>query len=165
MTSKRRRDVVSNRQALLAVAIDFLWWDLWMVWFIKFPRGFARTNSNPSMNKKTWLIKKKIIFLNIVVGVCLMIRCYLAKISQKRYILHWSQFRNLCFEAPSVSENGARSAKMVCCLSWIRVMRLVICINPLRAKFFRGNINIHLHFVSFLHIDPTQVVEILPQIR
>ena len=38
-------------------------------------------------------------------------------------------------------------------------------VNPLRAKFFRGNINIHLHFVSFLHIDMTQVVEILPQIR
>ena len=37
--------------------------------------------------------------------------------------------------------------------------------NPLRAKFFRGNINIYLHFVSFLHIDTTQVVEILPQIR
>ena len=38
-------------------------------------------------------------------------------------------------------------------------------INPLRAKFFRGSINIYLHFVSFLHIDTTQVVEILPQIR
>ena len=38
-------------------------------------------------------------------------------------------------------------------------------INPLRAKFFRGNINIYLHFVSLLHIDTTQVVEILPQIR
>ena len=37
--------------------------------------------------------------------------------------------------------------------------------NPLRAKFFRENINIYLHFVSFLHIDMTQVVEILPQIR
>ena len=36
--------------------------------------------------------------------------------------------------------------------------------NPLRAKFFRGNINIYLHFVSFLYIDMTQVVEILPQI-
>ena len=33
------------------------------------------------------------------------------------------------------------------------------------AKFFRGNVNIYLHFVSFLHIDSTQVVEILPQIR
>ena len=38
-------------------------------------------------------------------------------------------------------------------------------INPLRAKFFRVNINISLHFVSFLHIDTTQVVEIFPQIR
>ena len=28
-----------------------------------------------------------------------------------------------------------------------------------------GNINIYLHFVSFLHIDATQVVEILPQMR
>ena len=33
-------------------------------------------------------------------------------------------------------------------------------INPLCAKFFRRNINIYLHFVSFLHIDTTQVVEI-----
>ena len=38
-------------------------------------------------------------------------------------------------------------------------------INPWRAKFFRGNMNIYLHFVSFLHISMTQVVEILPQIR
>ena len=38
-------------------------------------------------------------------------------------------------------------------------------INPLRAKFFRVNINIYLHFVSFLHIGTKQVVEILPQIR
>ena len=38
-------------------------------------------------------------------------------------------------------------------------------INPLRAKFFRESINIYLHFVSYLHIDTTQVVEIFPQIR
>ena len=37
--------------------------------------------------------------------------------------------------------------------------------KPLHAKFSRGNINIYLHFVSFLHIDTTQVFEILPQIR
>ena len=41
----------------------------------------------------------------------------------------------------------------------------VFDINPLRAKLFRGSINIYLHFVSFLHIDTTQVVEILPQVR
>ena len=28
--------------------------------------------------------------------------------------------------------------------------------NPLRAKFSRGNINIYLHYLSFLHIDLTQ---------
>ena len=38
-------------------------------------------------------------------------------------------------------------------------------LNPLPAKFFRGNINIYLHFVSFLHIDTMQVVEILPQVK
>ena len=37
--------------------------------------------------------------------------------------------------------------------------------NPLRAKFFRERINIYLHFVSYLHIDTMQVVEILPLIR
>ena len=37
--------------------------------------------------------------------------------------------------------------------------------SPLCAKFFRGNINIYLHFMSFLHIYMTQVVEILPQAR
>ena len=37
--------------------------------------------------------------------------------------------------------------------------------NPLRAKFFRGNKIIYSHFMSFLHIDKTQVIEILPQAR
>ena len=41
----------------------------------------------------------------------------------------------------------------------------VYIINPLRAKFFRGNINMYLHFMSFLHIDLTQVLKILPQVR
>ena len=41
----------------------------------------------------------------------------------------------------------------------------ITIINPLHAKFFRVSINIYLHFVSFLHIDTTQVVETLPQIR
>ena len=38
-------------------------------------------------------------------------------------------------------------------------------LNPLRAKFFRVNIDMSLHFMSFLHIDMTQVLKILPQIR
>ena len=44
-------------------------------------------------------------------------------------------------------------------------MKAISHLHPLRAKFFRGNIYIYLHFVSFLHINMTQVVEILPQIR
>ena len=58
-------------------------------------------------------------------------------------------------------ENALKNA--VCKIS-ARFLRLQ-SVNPLRAKFFRGKINIYLHFVSFLHIDATQVFEILPQIR
>ena len=34
--------------------------------------------------------------------------------------------------------------------------------NPLRAKFFRVNINMYLHFMSFLQIDMTHVLRIPP---
>ena len=37
--------------------------------------------------------------------------------------------------------------------------------KPLHAKIFRMNKNIYLHFMSFLHINMTKVVEILPQVR
>ena len=37
-------------------------------------------------------------------------------------------------------------------------------VNPLHAKFFKGNKKIYLHFMSFFHIDMAQVVEILPQV-
>ena len=43
--------------------------------------------------------------------------------------------------------------------------KVMVFINPLHAKFFRENINTYLHFVSFIHIDTMQVVEIPPQIR
>ena len=38
-------------------------------------------------------------------------------------------------------------------------------INPLHVIFFRENINIYLHFMSFLHSNKTQVVEIPPRVR
>ena len=38
-------------------------------------------------------------------------------------------------------------------------------VNPLRAKFFRENINIYSHFMSFLHINKTQLVEIPTWVR
>ena len=66
--------------------------------------------------------------------------------NQYKYIIHWFVQHNI--------------------LTW--TCSSTVCthvVNPLRAKFFRGNINIYLHFVSFLHITTTQVVEILPQIR
>ena len=43
-------------------------------------------------------------------------------------------------------------------------MLALVQINPLRAKFFRENINIYLHFVSFPYIGTVQVIEILSQI-
>ena len=50
-------------------------------------------------------------------------------------------------------------------ISWLLVIISSPNFKPLRSKFFRGNINMYLHFVSFLKIETTQVVEILPQIR
>ena len=38
-------------------------------------------------------------------------------------------------------------------------------VNPLHAQFFRGIINIYLHFMSLLHIKMTQVIEILHQLK
>ena len=49
--------------------------------------------------------------------------------------------------------------------SYVPVFLDPLLLDPLRAKSFRGSVNIYLHFVSFLHIDVTQVVGILPQIR
>ena len=40
-----------------------------------------------------------------------------------------------------------------------------ISFNPLHAKFFRGNINIYLHFMLLLHIDMTLVLKIRHQVR
>ena len=40
---------------------------------------------------------------------------------------------------------------------WYKYKDKFTFLNPLRAKFFRENINMYLHFVSFLHIDTTQV--------
>ena len=44
-------------------------------------------------------------------------------------------------------------------------LQTVCILNPLHANFLRGNKNIYLRFVSFLHCDMTQVAEILPQVR
>ena len=41
----------------------------------------------------------------------------------------------------------------------------MVSLTLLRAKFFRVNINMYLHFMSFLRTDKTQVVEIPPLVR
>ena len=40
-----------------------------------------------------------------------------------------------------------------------------LAFNPLRTKVFRGNKVLYFHFMSFLHIDMRQVVEIISQVR
>ena len=53
-------------------------------------------------------------------------------------------------------------------LNVIKTLQLLwwnVELNSLCAKFFSKNINIHLQFLPFFHIDTTQVVEILPHGR
>ena len=73
------------------------------------------------------------------------------RLTQSLEILHWSQ-RQVSFDILIVV---VRELMANTC-NWI--------INPLCTKFFRGNISIDLHFVSFIHIDMTQVLKILPQV-
>ena len=42
---------------------------------------------------------------------------------------------------------------------------IFVLINPLRAKFFRVNINMYLHFMTFRRTNKTRVVEIPPRVR
>ena len=75
----------------------------------------------------------------LCIGISLMIRCYLAKISQKHYIWHWFQYRNSYFEHPSVSENGAGSAKMACCLTHSKSL------NGCGPRFCKLHILLNVH--------------------
>ena len=54
---------------------------------------------------------------------------------------------------------GPKSDELATMLHW----SVMVLLNPLRAKFFRVNINMSLHFMSFLHID--MILKILPQLR
>ena len=40
-----------------------------------------------------------------------------------------------------------------------------VSVNPLHAKFFRGNKNFYSHFMSILYIDMTHIIGILPRER
>ena len=94
-----------------------------------------------------------------------MMTCFLLK-----FISGWHVY--FCFVSYSCDFNvkivsGTRIWKWHFCREcdrWFHFIRWDY-ILALHAKFFRGNKNIYLHFMSFLHIDMTQVVEILPQVR
>ena len=62
-------------------------------------------------------------------------------------------------------QSGCNYSSMSSVSNNVARIQVPVLINPLRAKFFRGNINIYSHFVSFLRIDMTQVLKILPQAR
>ena len=61
--------------------------------------------------------------------------------------------------------NGLVSSDALTSTGRVMLKFVSLIITPLRAKFFRGNKNMYLHFRSLFHTDMTQVVEILPQVR
>ena len=65
---------------------------------------------------------------------------------------------------PSITPHGCIQSAML--QHAHRKLESSLCyINPLRAKLFKGNKNIYSHILSVLHIDLTQVLKILPQVR
>ena len=50
-------------------------------------------------------------------------------------------------------------------LSWDHLQDWFDSVHSLRAKFFIENIKMYLQFISLLHTDMTQAVEILPLVR
>ena len=84
-----------------------------------------------------------------------------------RWILDTSKAPALCRNIIVII--GNRSVKITrwyCHGSLLRIAAVSsYYILTLRAKFFRRNKYTYLHFMSFLHTDMTQVVEILPQVR
>ena len=61
---------------------------------------------------------------------------------------------------------GARTSTGMWTLFNLDAIFLTIyTLNSLCANFFRGKMNIYFHFISLLHIDRTQVLKILPQVR
>ena len=101
---------------------------------------------------KTWNISRRLTSQIIKVGYW-----YLSTFQGGRNgLTHWGLVIPLC-----VSQHDHHRSRK--CIDSFSLPNHYI--NPLRAKYFGGNINIYLHFMSFLHIDSTQVLKILPQGR
>ena len=93
-------------------------------------------------------------------------------------LTHWGPVTPICasFNSINVYELGHRWFRkwFVACLvsshclnhCWLlSIGKFGNFSNILRAKFFKRNRNIYLHFMLLPHIDMTQVVEILPHVR
>ena len=96
----------------------------------------------------------------------IVVSCSIYDFGVIRYLIYLAYF--LFFSYLIVYINSHSDYTLQNCY-FVMGMRLVttswFLIKPLCAKFFRWNKNICLHFMSFLHIDMTHVVEILPQVR
>ena len=93
-----------------------------------------------------WLIAKVSLHLNTLASCIDYKYTEVAIPSYWPYVHHW-----LLSETIKLTNFSAASDENV--------------INPLRAKFFRLNINIYLHFMSLFHINMTHVLKVLHQVR
>ena len=77
-----------------------------------------------------------------------------------------SKFRNSLMNACDINTFLKKCGMLypIILVKWL-FYYIHISLNSLRAKLCRGNINIYLHFMSFLHTYKTQVVEIPPRVR
>ena len=66
---------------------------------------------------------------------------------------------------PPILRNGKICIPFNLVAELLKSEQRIIHVNPLHARFFRGNQKIYLQFMSFLHIDITQVVEIFHRVR
>ena len=125
--------------------------------------------------KRMMILSSFVLFLGILVKFCYDVSGHDDEILWDPFPHHRAQ--SLWWEASTVSlsstwiitsstsrvfsstEISKASIKAITCIT------NCIHINHLRAKFFRGNINIYLHFMSSLHIDTTHVFKILSQVR
>ena len=86
----------------------------------------------------------------------MMIICYLAKISQKRYIFHWLQYHNSCFE--HIQEVFSRWLRpLLCDLRWYNKTRGDVkqnvkgmhCTNPMKNSREIGSLEL---VILMLHL-------------
>ena len=65
----------------------------------------------------------------------------------------------------SLIENNDNKRRLLNIEKATQTNAISISFNPSRAKFFRENTNIYLHFMSFLHTNKAHAVEIPPRVR